>query len=184
MAGKAAGRYAQSLIQLAAERGELDSVMGDMEVFANTVKSEPELGRVLKSPVIPSEKKSAILKSLFQNRFNEVVVGFFDLISKNTREGILVEVADEFIRQYNMSKGKTQGIVTVAAPMGKKERKSLEELARSISGFEVQLEEKIDPSVLGGFLLRVGDKQIDQTVASRLDRVRRSLKDETYTAQI
>jgi F-type H+-transporting ATPase subunit delta len=184
MAGIAAVRYAQSLIQLATERGEVDSAMGDMEEFSRVMNSEPQLARVLKSPVIPSDKKNAILKALFSDRFNPLVVGFIDLISKHNREAILGDVAGEFVRQYNLGKGITTGTVTVAAHLGAAEMKSVEALAKSISGMTVKLDEKIDPSVMGGFLLRIGDKQIDQTVASRLDRVRRNLKDETFTAKI
>ncbi len=172
----ASQRYAASLLELAAERGELETVKADVEAFANTLKQEPALAQALASPVIPSERKLAILRALYAERFTPLLVQFFEILSRRGREPLLKEIAAEFLRQYLLRKGITSAKVTSARPLEAAALQQVQTLAERISGLKIELEQAVDASLIGGFVLRVGDKQIDQSVASQLGRVGRSLK--------
>jgi F-type H+-transporting ATPase subunit delta len=169
-------RYATSLYELATERGELETVKADVESFLNTLKAAPELKSVLASPVIPSTKKLAILKQLYANRLSPILVRFFENVSIRNREALLASVMESFLDVYLSQKGIAKGVVTSATPLSAKAVDSLQTAAEQISGKKVQLAQTIDPALLGGYILRVGDKELDQSVATRLERVRRSLK--------
>jgi F-type H+-transporting ATPase subunit delta len=172
----ASDRYAESLIQLARERGELDRAYADMEQFTRTLTGSPELGRVLRSPVIPSEKKLAILTQLFSERFTPLTMQFIALVSRRNREGLLAGVANSFKVRYLALQGITQGQVTTATPLSEAELAKIMALAEKVTGKKMQLEQLINPEVIGGYLLRIGDNMIDQTVRNQLARVRRQLK--------
>ena len=176
MDSSASSRYATSLMDLAAERGELDTTHGDVESFARTIKAEPALAKMLASPVVPSEKKMAVLKALYGERFSPLLMQFFQILSTRGREPLLKEITDEFLRIYLLRKGYTQGTVLSASPLDEKALAEVGKLAERISGMKVQLEQTVDASLIGGFILRIGDRQIDQSVANRLESVRRDLR--------
>lgn len=172
----ASARYATSLLELAAERGELEKVKADVESFVGNLKATPELKRALASPVIPSEKKLAVLNQLYAERFTPLLNHFFGNLSRRGREALLPEIAEEFLRIYMLRKGYTTAQVISAQPLGEAALNEVMTLAERVSGMKIALEHTVDPALIGGFVLRIGDKQIDQSVASRLDRIRRNLK--------
>lgn len=172
---QAAERYAESLISLATEGGHQDVVFADMQNLEQMLKGTPELGRVLGSPIVSSEKKLEILKALFKGGSAEITVRFLEQIAKHDRSSLLPGIATQFVTKYLNSKGTTRGEVVSAIPLGEAELKEVSALAKKLTGMDVQLEQRVDARLIGGFVLRVGDKQIDQSVAAKLDRMRRQL---------
>jgi len=169
-------RYATSLYELATERGELESVKADVESFVQALTSVPELKSILASPVVPSSKKLAILKQIYADKFSPLLIRFFEIISIRNREALLASVMMSFLDVYLAKKGVVKGTVTSATPLTAKALDSILTAAEGISGKQVQLAQVINPALLGGYILRVGDKELDQSVATGLERVRRSLK--------
>jgi len=172
----AAQRYASSLYELAVERGEVETLKADVESFLHNLNESAELRAALSSPVITSVKKLAILQALYADRFTPILNLFLANISRRSREPLLKEIMTEFLELYFLRKGIIAGVVTSAAPLSGKAWDEVQALAYSISGKNVKLEKVINTALIGGFVLRVGDQQIDQSVANRLERVRRSLQ--------
>jgi F-type H+-transporting ATPase subunit delta len=142
----------------------------------HNLQQSADLRACLASPVIPSLKKLDVLKALYADRFSPLLNLFFATISRRGREPLLKEIMADFLELYLLRKGIVAGYVTSATPLTAKALAEVQTLADSISGKQVQLVQTVNPSLVGGFVLRVGDKQIDQTVTSRIERVRRSLK--------
>jgi len=167
-----ASRYAKSLIELAKEQNVLEAVYQDMLLFKDTADKNRGLMLALKSPVVRHEKKLAILKALFEARVNSVSYAIFTIITKKNREAILDEIANEFIQSYNLNQGIQRATVTTTTPLTEALRKQFSDMVAARTGRTVQLTEKIDPNLIGGYVLKIDDRQIDASLRSRLNELK------------
>lgn len=167
-------RYAKSLLDLAQEKQKVEEVYKDMAFFADVVGKNRDLMLALKSPILRHEKKLAVLRAVFENRVDPLSFSIFNVITKKNREGIMDVIAEEYIRQYNELKGiqKVQVITTV--PLTDELRKSFTDVVAKATGKQIELEEKIDPKLIGGYVLRIGDRQVDASIRSQLAELRLS----------
>ncbi|WP_026630871.1 ATP synthase F1 subunit delta [Dyadobacter alkalitolerans] len=167
-----ASRYAKSLIELAKEQNVLEAVYQDMLLFKDTADKNRGLMLALKSPVVRHEKKLNILKALFETRVNSVSYAIFTIITKKNREAILDEIANEFIQSYNLNQGIQRATVTTTTPLTEELRKQFSDMVAAKTGRTVQLAEKIDPNLIGGYVLKIDDRQIDASLRSRLNELK------------
>lgn len=181
---KVVERYAKSLLSLALEQGQLDGTYNDVERINSTLHGSKELSAMLRSPVVPSEKKLSIIKAVFDGVASPMILNFFELMSRRGREQDLPAVMAEFKRQYLERQGIVQGTAVSPVELSDRERQAMQDQAEALSGKRVQLSYTVDPDLIGGYLLRVGDRQIDQSVRSQLERMRLTLKDTTYQSQL
>lgn len=176
-------RYAQALAGLAGERNEIQAVYADMKSFAAAYSGSEELRTMLKSPVIKFDKKIAVLKTLFAG-IAPVTQLFFDKIVKEKREKYLGDMAQAFINQVDASNGIFTVHVKTASPLNAENRAQIQKLAKenlSVGNVqEIRFDETVDPSLLGGFILTVGDRQIDTSFAHKLKELERSFSENIY----
>jgi F-type H+-transporting ATPase subunit delta len=177
---RVASRYAKSLIELAQERGVLEQVKEDMSLFAKTLHQNRDLALMMRNPIVKSDKKLAVINAVFKGKMNDLTLAFFSIVARKGREAMLEFVAPEFTNQYNVYKGITTASVTTAMPLTEELRNELGQRLVAQTGQKVELEEKIDPSLIGGFVLRVGDQQIDSSVKYNLNKLRNKFKDNPY----
>jgi len=176
-----AARYAKSLLDLAKEQGTLATVKQDMDLLANTVAGSRDLRLLLRNPVVKHDKKLAILNAIFGGKVSELMMRFFQILTSKNRENTLELVGDEFAKQYNILMGIQVAEVTSATPLTADARAVVEGLVKKQTGLQqVSLTEKVDAALIGGFVLRVGDQQIDESVRGNLRRLRTSLTDHTF----
>jgi F-type H+-transporting ATPase subunit delta len=173
--GIVAARYAKSLIELAKEKNVVEAVYEDMKLFKDTADNNRGLMLALKSPVVRHEKKLGILKALFEARVNPVSFSIFKIITKKNRESILDAIADEFITAYNEYQGIQKATVITSTPLTEELRKQFNNIVATATGKTVELTEKVDPSLIGGYLLRVNDRQIDASLRNRLNELKLQL---------
>ncbi len=178
---RVASRYAKSLLDLGKEMGTLETVKEDMDLLSKTVAESRELRLLLRNPIVKHDKKLSILTAIFQGKVSEMLMRFFQILTSKHREGTLEHIGDEFRVQYNVLMGVQVAEVISAAPLTPATRAEIEKLVKQQTGLhEVSLTEKVDASLIGGFVLRVGDRQIDDSVKGNLRRLRTSLTDNTY----
>jgi F-type H+-transporting ATPase subunit delta len=180
---KVAKRYAKSLIDLSVEKGIMNEASADMNLFIAVCSKNHELTSVLSSPIIHSFNKSAILQKIFSEKVNKVTMKFFEIIVKKGREKYLLQIAKEFISQYKVIKKIMTAEIISAAGLDDKLRKQVYEILRKQSDSEVELIEKTDSKLIGGFILRVGDYQYDASIASDLRKLAQSFSTVTFTKQ-
>jgi F-type H+-transporting ATPase subunit delta len=185
MSYRLASRYAKSLIQLAQEKGKLQEVYNDIVLMDNAFESSRELRVFLKSPVVGAEKKLEVMNKLFVSRVSEITGKFIILLTNKGREGELHEIAESFKTQYNVLKGITPVTITSAVKLDKATIDSL------LSGLktrekltEVELTEVVNADLVGGFILQYGDKQIDSSVRSSLQKLNHLVEDNSYVKNI
>ncbi len=167
-----ASRYAKSLIELAKEKKVVDEVYNDMVLFSKTADENRILMKVLGSPVVRHEKKLGILKGLFQDKVDPVSFSIFNIITRKNREAILDAIADEYIRQYDDYKGIQKATVISSTALTPEVKKQFITSLEASTGKKIELEEKIDDSLVGGYVLRVGDRQVDASLKSRLNALK------------
>jgi len=170
---KVASRYAKSLIDLAQEQGNLEEVKQDMEQFVATLRANSELQAVLKNPIMKQDKKRNILDALFGGKIHPSIIAFFHIMVRKGRAGILYATAREFIREYNEVKGIVHATVISASRLSEKNLDALQKVIAGEINAEVVLRNTVDPSLIGGFVVNVGDKQIDASISGKLNKLKR-----------
>ena len=172
---RVAHRYAKSLIDLAQERDELEQINSDMTLIYATCKGSMDLQAMLKNPIISHFKKLEILNLLFADKVNEMTKRFIDILCRKGREGFLFAATEQFHVLYNILKGVEEAEVITAVPLSDELRTKFELMVQKMTGKTVELTEKVDGELLGGYILKVQGNQIDDSVRGRLNRLRKEL---------
>lgn len=174
MSSKAGARYAKSLIDLATEQSVLELVKNDMVLFEKVVEDNSELEAILKNPIVPLDKKAGILNDVFGQKVNAITKSFLKLVVNKGRAGILFDTAKQFVAQYNQIKGIVTAEVTSAIALTEASRAEIIGIVKKeLSANEVVVNEKVDAGLIGGFILKVGDKQFDASIASGLNKLKK-----------
>jgi F-type H+-transporting ATPase subunit delta len=169
---RAAIRYAKAILDLAVDNKATDAVEKDMRAVVATVSESKELRDMLASPVISSTSKKEALHKIFKGS-NAISEGLITMLVDNKRVAMLNEVALKYIILNEQLKGKDVAFVTTAVPMNDTLEKKILKQVTSITGKEVTIENKVDESIIGGFVLRVGDLQYDASIANKLNNIKR-----------
>lgn len=170
-----ANRYAKSLMELAVESKQLDAVRADMKTIEQVCAENREFDLFLNSPVIKTDKKLAVMSSLFKGKISDLTLSFLNLITSKHRESILHEITKAFEDQYRSDKNIFTAVVTSAKGLDATTKQKVADLIKSQLKGEVEIVEKIDANTIGGFIIRIGDKQIDKTVARQLSNLKKEL---------
>jgi len=170
---RAAIRYAKAVLDLATDGGNVDAVLNDMKSISATLEGSKDLRLALQSPVIKENDKRAILKEVFAKSSTETL-GLLDILIDNKRATILGKVAENYVSLYNEQKGLQVATVTTAVAITSElEAKVLAKVTELTGSTDVKLENIVDESIIGGFVLRVGDTQYNASIASQLSKLKR-----------
>ena len=170
----AARRYAEAAFEVALRDNEIDSWRAELDAAAEIV-GEERIGRALANPSIPLETRLATAEKTFGSLVGRKTLNLVGLMLRRGRIQELPKLAAEFRRLDNERKGITQATATSASPLTKDELAALTRRLEEYTGGRVELDVQVDPSLLGGLVVRVGDRLIDGSVRSRLERLRNQL---------
>ena len=179
-----ASRYAKSLLELANEKRVLGPVLKDMQQFESICDSNRDFATMLRNPVINHFQKLTILKEIFKGKVHKMTLSMLEIISRKNRAMYLPEISKEFRRQYNAFQGITEAKVTTVIPLNKGLRTEFIEIIKKITGQDVELKEEVDDSIIGGFILKIGDRQIDDSINSRLQELKLKFSQNLYVAKM
>lgn len=168
-------RYAKALIDLANEQGVVNEVNTDMSFFEEVCEQNDEFTAVMASPIVRHEKKFGILRKIFENRVNKVTFSIFNVLTTKNRENLILPIAQEFQKLFNDQNGIQKVQVSSAEKLNEKQLSDLNKIVESAVNKKVILEERIDESLIGGYVLRVGDTQIDTSVKKKLNDLKLAL---------
>ncbi|WP_282160136.1 ATP synthase F1 subunit delta [Ulvibacterium marinum] len=169
---RAAIRYARAILDLAVENKASDAVEKDMRTIVQTVSESKELRDLLASPIVSGDAKKKVVLAVFKGSHN-ITEGLINLLIDNRRINMFNEVALKYIILNERLKGEDVAFVTTAVPLTKElEKKVLKQLGQ-ITGNKVTLKNTVDDSIIGGFVLRVGDLQYDASIANKLNNIKR-----------
>ncbi|MFZ6009658.1 MAG: ATP synthase F1 subunit delta [Bacteroidota bacterium] len=178
---RAASRYVKSLLGLAIEQNVLEQVHNDMQLFDRVVTENKPFALMLQSPVIRHDKKRTILEKLFKGKVHPLTMAILDIITRKNREPLLATIAKEFHIAYNEHKGIGKATITTAIPLDAKLRAEFEKLAVRYSHQDkVELIEKVQQDMIGGFILKVDDRQIDASIKNKLKALKVTFSQNPY----
>ncbi|REJ80910.1 MAG: ATP synthase F1 subunit delta [Bacteroidetes bacterium] len=178
-----AKRYAKSLLDLAKEKGNIDDVNRDMQLFSSTCANSRELSLLLSNPIIKSDTKLEVLRKLFSEKMNKLSIAFFEIVTKKGREKYLENIAKEYSEQFKLFKGIRTAEITTAIGLDENLRAAVYKLVRENTNSDVELNEKVDRNLIGGFILRMGDKQYDASISSELRKLAREFSSNPYISK-
>jgi len=181
-----ASRYAKSLIELAVEQNNLEKINEDILHLRRMIKSSKDFFNFLHSPVIQYSRKKKVIEALLQGKFQDLTFKFVDLLAAKKRESYLPEIAEEFIIQYRMLNQISQAtIITAAEITPELEAQIKEKLQQATLGFaNVEVVTKIDPSLIGGFIIEFEGSVYDVSVQHELDQMRKKFKVNLFESAI
>ena len=178
---RVASRYVKSLLGLAVEQGVLEEVHKDMLSFVTICKESRAFTMMLKSPVIRHERKRDILEKIFTGKVNKLTLAIMDILTRKNREPLLLPIAKEFHNAYNEYKGISKAFITTTIPMDKQLRAEIEKIVKKLSDKKlVEIDEKVDKALIGGFILNIGDRQIDASIRSKLEKLKLGFSENPY----
>ena len=170
---RAAIRYARAVLNLTKDSGAIDAVLKDMKSIVTILGDSKDLRLALQSPIIKAEDKRAVLKEVFKKASKETT-GLIDILVDNKRVDMLGHVATSFMDLYNKDQGlQTATVTTATALTPALEAKVLAKVTELTGSTDIKLENIIDESIIGGFILRVGDAQYNASIASQLGKLKR-----------
>lgn len=171
---KAATRYATALLELAIENNKIDSVLGDMNYLLSANAETQDFQALLKSPIIKADKKIAIFAVVF-DQFEAITKSFIELVTNNGRENLLVEIAEAFDAQVKKFKGIVPITIVTATTLNSDTKDNILAKVKGLVSGTLEVTEKIDPSIIGGFVVKMDGRQIDASVSSQLNDLKQRL---------
>lgn len=177
---KAGSRYAKSLLDLSMEQGVLEKSYADMKLINTVCKENRDFIVMLKSPIIKADKKEAVLKALFEGKINQLTMEFLMVIVRKKRASYIEAIAESFLNLYKENKKILTAVITTAFGLDAELRSKVLDIVKNSMKSEVELIEKVDKSIIGGFILRVGDKQDDTTILRKIKNLNRVFNENPY----
>lgn len=180
---RAAVRYAKALKDLALEQGVLENVRDDMKLINTVCKENRELVTLLNSPIVKTDKKQSILSEIFKGKISKLTELFILTLAAKRRESYLDAIALEFIKQFKEHKKILTAVITTASGLDEELRKKVLEVVKGSGHSEIELTEKINDKLIGGFTLQVGDKRIDASIAKQIRKLAMSFSENPYVKE-
>ncbi len=181
---KVSKRYGKSILSLAIDRGILPQVSADMQLLQNTIEQNKEFRAFLKSPIIKTAKKLELIKKLFSGRINPLTQTFLEFIVGKKRENMLDGIVADFLNRHLELRGITTAVLTTAVGIDDKIRKDIIDIVKNNLKSEVELTEKVDKDIIGGFVLRFKNYQYDTSISHSLSLLRQSFNKNLYIGKI
>lgn len=175
---KIAVRYAKALFLVTEEKNSTKSVKEDME-FLMELSAIPDFTMVMESPTISTKQKQDAVKALTNKKVQPLTSAFLDMLIENKRELYLQAICRNFINRYRDKNGIKAATITTAVKLDDKLISEIQKSIKQMFNTEVEMTTKQNENILGGFVLRVGDKQIDASVSSKLKNIERSFLNAT-----
>jgi len=180
-----ASRYAKSLIELADERDQLEAVTEDMNSLKEMM-SNRDLYLLFKSPVVPTDKKKQIFKTLFEGKLTPLVSGFLNILTTKGREAYMPDVVQEYTKQYKRLMHISTVKLTTAVAISEEVLQSIHDKLKASGATDdkVEIVSQVDPDVIGGFVLEFDNKIYDASISNKLEVLKRQFRENVYVSQI
>jgi F-type H+-transporting ATPase subunit delta len=173
-----AGRYATALFELAGEAGAVDSVKADLDRLSALIAENADLARLVKSPVFSAEEQlKAISAVLGQVGISGLAGNFVKLVAQNRRLFALPRMISDYAALVAAQRGETTAEVTVAAPLSDTHFAALKDALAQQTGKDVNLDVTVDPSILGGLIVKLGSRMVDASLKTKLNSIRHAMKE-------
>jgi F-type H+-transporting ATPase subunit delta len=171
---KAAGRYAKALLELALDQQKIEVIESNMQQILTVANEAHDFQVFLSSPLIKVDKKLEVIKSIFSN-FDALSISFLEMVALKRREAMITEIAAAFLGQLKDHRGIVSVTIISAKSLDAQTKAEITaKISASVKG-TLEITENVDESLIGGFIVRMGDHQIDASVSNQLNRLKQEL---------
>ena len=178
MAKLVSGTYGEALFQLAVEEKKEDQFLEEVQTLQKILEENPEFSNLLNHPKIGKEEKIEVLKNVFENNFSPELTGFFVLILQKDRYGDTEGILDFFVNKMKEHKGIGTAYVTTAVSLRDNQKKEIEEKLIQTTGYkQMEMNYDEDAALIGGMIIRIGDRVVDSSIRTKLERLTKELSD-------
>ena len=179
---RASTRYAKALLDISRERQMMDIVKTDSDLLLAVVEESRDFRNFLKSAILKPEQKVKTFAAVFSNQLSEITILFVNLLIKQGREAHLEDVFEKYITHYFIENKIVKAQISSSSPLLKDQKDRLLSLLNFGETSKILLEETVDPELIGGFILRVGDQQINASASEALSQLEREFDKNLYIA--
>ena len=173
-----AGRYASALFELARDAGQIDTVAGELDEFEELLAASPDLVRLVRSPVFSAtEQLNALSAVLARAEITGLAANFFKLVAANRRLFAIPDILKTFRLLLARHRGEITAEVTLAEPLGEPHLAALNQALRSVTGQDVKLKLTIDPTIIGGLIVKLGSRMLDASLRTKLNSLKHAMKE-------
>ncbi len=172
---KVSVRYAKALFESAKEKQILDLIKVDVDLLTETVVASDQLQILLENPTVSSGLKLETLVKIFETKVAPLTVQFFQLIAKNKREADLLGILRHFQKLYKEENNILDALMITTTKLDDKQKEEMMALLKKTYQADIHLTEKIDTEIIGGFILRIDDKQVDASIVRKLQKIKNEL---------
>ena len=171
---KAAGRYAKALLELALDQQKIEVIESNMQQILTVANEAHDFQVFSSSPLIKVDKKLEVIKSIFSN-FDDLSISFLEMVAVKRREAMITEIAAAFLSQLKDHRGIVSVTIISAKTLDAQTKAEITaKISASVKG-TLEITENVDESLIGGFIVRMGDHQIDASVSNQLNRLKQEL---------
>tara|TARA_B110000503_G_scaffold109382_1_gene163603 strand:- start:1641 stop:2198 length:558 start_codon:yes stop_codon:yes gene_type:complete len=181
---RASIRYAKSLFSLAEKQGGLEEMEADVRTMQSAIAGTHELELMLKSPVIKPDVKERILRQIFTKNVGELSLSFLTILVRKGRESLLPSILDASLGLIRDMRNVKAAEVRTAVPMNDAIRERVSTALRKMHEGEVELEEQVDASLIGGFQLFMDNRMLDASIKREIEVLRRRINDHDYEPEL
>lgn len=164
-----ASLYGSATLALADRDGRAEQLVEELNGLARLLDRDPAIERTLASPMVEAEARRGLVEKAFRGRFSDLLVNALQVMNRKGRLGLIRAFVESCRRQYEAMQGITEVEIVTARKLSEAQRHDTEEVAASWVGGRVRLVEKVDPEIVGGMVLKTGDRKLDRTVARALE---------------
>jgi F-type H+-transporting ATPase subunit delta len=175
-----AKRYARALFDFAVEQSSLEEVSSDMGLVFKVCGTNRDFRLLLASPVIKADKKIAVIKAVFSDHFHKITLAYMEVIARKGREMYIRDIAERFTELFKEYKGIKTVYLTTATEIGDQTRNRILQLLKEATHATIEMVEKVDKDLIGGFVLRYDDKQYDASLARQIQQLQRDFDENVY----
>lgn len=172
MAKLVAGTYGDALFELAVEENQIDSLAEEIEVVRTVLKENADFEKILMHPEIPKEKKVQVVEDVFKGRISDALTGFMTIVVTKGRYDELQDIFAYFIARVKEYKKIGVAEIISAVPLREEQKQKIEQKLLDTTSYEtMEIDYKVDEKLIGGMMVRIGDRVVDSTIRSKLDKL-------------
>jgi F-type H+-transporting ATPase subunit delta len=173
-----AGRYATALFELALETKSIDQIKSDLDAFDALAASNPDLMRLIRSPVFSAEEQTKALTAVLERAgITETAAKFLKVVAANRRLFAIRQIINDFRALVARHKGEVTANVTVAEALSDARLAEVKDALAQVTGKHVQVNIKVDPSIIGGLIVKVGSRMVDSSLRTKLSAIKHAMKE-------
>ncbi len=168
-------RYVKALYQLADEAKLQDTIKTDIGILLSCLQESSEFSTLIESPLIKISKKIRLIDTIFDKDLNKLTLQFLHLLIRNKREIHLKNICHYYLRFYKSSQGLKEALITTAKPLSMTNKEEIFNFITRKLKVNIEMHEKVDAEIIGGFILQIEDQQINASIQHQLNKIKREL---------